>query len=319
MWRKLEPEDGTPDAIAIAVRLVSVSYNEAGRLLDGGEQVEAVPMAQPIRAWIEPFVAEHYKPYVKRKSKRNPLYERDDEGTAPKSGNRERLMSNTMNNKPDPAAPDAQPLSLKRWSQRKLEARRAERQDAAEPVIPPATPSPTPSQLSADDGASAPVTLPPIESLTPESDFTAFFSAKAPADDAVKRAALKVLLRDPRFNVMDGLDTYIDDYTREDPIPESVLRRMVQAQQFLAPEHREVPAPAQLGSVDAPPPLSADATPEAALPDTPSSLPAVDSTAQLQDSQQPGVPPAPLAAESADDVQHLPPIDPRPAARSGKA
>ncbi len=86
MWRKRESDDGTPDAIAIAVRLVSVSYNEAGRLLDGGEQVEAVPLAQPIRAWIEPFVAEHYKPYVKRKSKRNPLYERDDEGTAPKRG-----------------------------------------------------------------------------------------------------------------------------------------------------------------------------------------------------------------------------------------
>jgi hypothetical protein len=89
MWRAREP--GEIDAmfdpdIAIIPRLVSVSYNEAGRLLDGGEQVEAVALAPEIRAWIEPFVAEHYRPEPKRKSVRNPLYERDAVGgTAPKT------------------------------------------------------------------------------------------------------------------------------------------------------------------------------------------------------------------------------------------
>ena len=77
--------------------------------------------------------------------------------------------------------------------------------------------------------------LPPVHTLTPESDFTRFFDAKAPVDDALKRAALKALLRDPRFNVMDGLDTYIDDYTRSDPIPEGVLQRLVQAHSFVTP------------------------------------------------------------------------------------
>ncbi len=227
-------------------------------------------------------------------------------------------MSNTMNRKPDPAAPGAQPLSLKRWSQRKLEARRAERQDAVEPVAPPGASSPTLAQTSAD-AASAPVKLPPVESLTPESDFAAFFSANAPTDDAVKRAALKVLLRDPRFNVMDGLDTYIDDYTREDPIPESVLRRMVQAQQFLAPEHREVPPTAQLDGAETPPALPGDVIPVAALPDTPPSTPAADPTAQLQDSLQPVIPPGPPAAEPTNDVQDSLPVDPSPTARTGKA
>ena len=178
----------------------------------------------------------------------------------------------TMNRKPDPAAPDARPLSFKRWSQRKLEARRGELPDKAEPATPPPAAATTPPPTNAD----APVTLPPIESLTPESDFTAFFSVKTPvddalkraghkaghSDDALKRAALKTLLRDPRFNVMDGLDTYVDDYTREDPIPESVLRRIAHAQQFLPPELREVPPPAQPESVDTPPSLSADITPE---------------------------------------------------------
>ena len=86
MWRNREPGDDSPDAVAIAAQLVSVSYNQAGRLLDGGEQVEAVPLAEAIRAWIEPFVAEHYKPTPKRKSKRNELYERDDGSPEPKSG-----------------------------------------------------------------------------------------------------------------------------------------------------------------------------------------------------------------------------------------
>jgi uncharacterized protein DUF3305 len=89
MWRNREAGDDAPDGIAIAAQLVSVSYNEAGRLLDGGEQVEAVPLAQAIRAWMEPFVVEHYKPEPKRKSKRNQLYERDrDGGPAPESNER---------------------------------------------------------------------------------------------------------------------------------------------------------------------------------------------------------------------------------------
>jgi hypothetical protein len=241
-----------------------------------------------------------------------------------------------MNRKPDPAAPDAQPLSLKRWSQRKLASRRAEQNGAAEPVALPAAPSAATAQTPAGAGTDAPVALPPIESLTPESDFTAFFSAKAPPDDAVKRAALKVLLRDPRFNVMDGLDTYIDDYTREDPIPESVLRRMVQAQQFLAPEHREVPPTAQLDGVDTPTARSADAAAEAAQIDPPTSQPAVDPTVHVQDSPQTaialpfaassdewqespqrGIPAAPPAAETTDAAKDSRDSDPPPAARSG--
>ena len=48
-------------------------------------------------------------------------------------------------------------------------------------------------------------------------------------DEGVKRAAMKKLFADPHFNVMDGLDTYIDDYGKPDPIPASMLRQMVQS------------------------------------------------------------------------------------------
>ena len=40
---------------------------------------------------------------------------------------------------------------------------------------------------------------------------------------------MKKLFSDPHFNVMDGLDTYIDDYGKADPIPLSMLRRMNQS------------------------------------------------------------------------------------------
>jgi hypothetical protein len=78
------------------------------------------------------------------------------------------------------------------------------------------------------------VELPPLESLTFESDFKAFMHSKV--EDALKRAALKKLFADPRFNVMDGLDTYIDDYTKADPFPEGLLARIEEVRdKLLAP------------------------------------------------------------------------------------
>lgn len=67
MWRNAEDGAMPP----VRPEIVTVSYNEAARLLDGGEQVEAVPMLPEILAWMSPFVAEHYKPEPKRKVRRN--------------------------------------------------------------------------------------------------------------------------------------------------------------------------------------------------------------------------------------------------------
>ena len=39
----------------------------------------------------------------------------------------------------------------------------------------------------------------------------------------------KLFASDPHFNVMDGLDTYIDDYNKFEPIPKSMLRQLVSA------------------------------------------------------------------------------------------
>jgi len=78
MCRLAEPEDTDPSAPRLCPKLVTVSYDEAARLLDGGEQVDAAPLPPEILEWMRPFVAAHYKPEKKRKVRRNELYERDD-------------------------------------------------------------------------------------------------------------------------------------------------------------------------------------------------------------------------------------------------
>lgn len=81
LWRMCEPgtmEEGGP---AARPELATVSYNEAARMLDGGEQVDSVPLPPAVREWMAPFVAEHYKPEPKRKvRRRDPLR---DEAPAP--------------------------------------------------------------------------------------------------------------------------------------------------------------------------------------------------------------------------------------------
>lgn len=78
-----------------------------------------------------------------------------------------------------------------------------------------------------DEDAPALPTLADVATLTRDSDYGRFVAVGV--DENVKRAALKKLFTDPHFNVMDGLDTYIDDYGKPDPVPVSVLRRLNQS------------------------------------------------------------------------------------------
>ncbi len=64
-----------------------------------------------------------------------------------------------------------------------------------------------------------------IDHLDP--DFSAFM--KPDVDPVVQQAALKKMFTDPHFNIMDGLDIYIDDYSKPDPLPPGMLERMVQS------------------------------------------------------------------------------------------
>ena len=71
------------------------------------------------------------------------------------------------------------------------------------------------------------LSLEDVKTLTQESDFTPFMARNVGPE--VRNAAMKKLFADPQFNVMDGLDIYIDDYSKSDPIPESMLRQMTSA------------------------------------------------------------------------------------------
>ncbi|HSV36534.1 MAG TPA: DUF3306 domain-containing protein [Ramlibacter sp.] len=112
---------------------------------------------------------------------------------------------------------------LGRWSRRKLDTKEG-REVEAEPVeaLPTAEP---PTQPVAP--APPPPTLEDVKALTPESDFTRFAARDVTPD--VKNAAMKKLFTDPRYNVMDGMDVYIDDYARPDPLPDAMLRQLASA------------------------------------------------------------------------------------------
>ena len=46
-----------------------VSYNEAARLLDGGESVDTIPMIDEHASWLQEFVNENYRPEPKKRHK----------------------------------------------------------------------------------------------------------------------------------------------------------------------------------------------------------------------------------------------------------
>ena len=90
-------------------------------------------------------------------------------------------------------------------------------ESATTPVAPAAALEPPEKLLSLED----------VKLLTKDSDFKPFMAHGVGPE--VRNAAMKKLFADPHFNVMDGLDIYIDDYSKADPIPESMLRQMTSA------------------------------------------------------------------------------------------
>jgi hypothetical protein len=121
---------------------------------------------------------------------------------------------------------------LSRWSQRKARVRSGQA-DAAVASAPPAGQGAPMPSLRVDPRPALledPVVLPTMDDvalLTRGSDFSRFVGPGV--DPGVSNAAMKKLFSDPRYNVMDVLDTYIDDYGRPDPISLSTLRQMHQS------------------------------------------------------------------------------------------
>jgi hypothetical protein len=129
---------------------------------------------------------------------------------------------------------------LGRWSRRKLEAEQGKPLPAEPPVeevaaeatptedAPAAVEPPNPVAQLAEPAPELPTpTLEDVRALTADSDFSRF-AARGVAPE-VQNAALKKLFADPRYNVMDGLDVYIDDYSKPDPLPTHIARQLAGA------------------------------------------------------------------------------------------
>ena len=124
---------------------------------------------------------------------------------------------------------------LSRWSRRKLDVAK----EAAPPK--PAPPLPAAASPAVVQGAAKPE-LPSVDTLKGlASEYKEFL--RPDVDEKLRQAALKKLFHDPHFNVMDGLDTYIDDYSKPDPIPEAMLRTLSHAKGLLFDEKKEETQP----------------------------------------------------------------------------
>lgn len=150
-----------------------------------------------------------------------------------------------------------------RWSRQKAQSQAQAQVQAQTPLAPAVLPgvtaaasptaavaapvlAPAPAPISSPDPAAP--TLADVAQLTPQSDFAPYMGRTV--TQAVKNAALKKLFADPHFNVMDGLDIYIDDYSIPSPLSPEELKNMVAAQFVKLVEE---PPPTEPASADAAP------------------------------------------------------------------
>ena len=188
---------------------------------------------------------------------------------------------------------------LARWSRRKagIASPADERSDVPH-AAPAETTSVAPSTATSPDAASceptqvadaaeaapqlpAP-TLADVAALTRESDYARFMAPGV--DSGVRNAAMKKLFSDPRFNVMDRLDVYIDDYNTPDPLPLEMLKKLRQSEMLgLFRDDAAAATPAAAGAaIEA----SADNAGIAASPPSPpgaQSAPSTDASLRAED------------------------------------
>ncbi len=165
-----------------------------------------------------------------------------------------------------------------RWSRQKAQAKvqpLAEVSPAPVVAVPvttvPEAPAPVLAVQPTPATDPAPPTLDDVAQLTPQSDFAPYMGRTV--TQVVKNAAMKKLFADPHFNVMDGLDIYIDDYSIPSPLSPEDLKNMVAAQFIkLVDDPAAVPAPLA-PDVIAPADALASSEPEPELQPAPEPIP----------------------------------------------
>lgn len=149
---------------------------------------------------------------------------------------RERLRSSPDGAKDERDVPD-EPF-LRRWSRLKADSavRPADVADADVPA--PAPGGPAPAARGDVPAESEPETLPPgdedmppVESLTGDSDFSGFMSPRVSA--ALRKQALRKLFRSSKFNVISELDDYTEDFRNYPALGDLVTADMKHAAKVL--------------------------------------------------------------------------------------
>lgn len=165
------------------------------------------------------------------------------------------------------AAEDDSSNFFSRWSRRKVQVRTGEPLPPEPAPVKPAAPvsvavPPVAAETAATEAApaeQAPVlTLDDVARLTPESDYSSFVARGVPAD--VRNAAVKKLFTDPHYNVMDGLDIYIDDYSKPSPMTAADMAKMVGAQFLKLVDDPNEVKPTPTTTADTPPAAQHDTT-----------------------------------------------------------
>jgi len=108
---------------------------------------------------------------------------------------------------------------LRRWSRRKLEG--ALRSGPATDVKQVALPLPAPETLDFD------------------ADFSVFMQEGV--DGEARRNALRKLFMTDHYRVMDGLDVYVEDYSRPTLLPSDLLQTLDHAQALLKKTEESIP------------------------------------------------------------------------------
>jgi hypothetical protein len=177
-----------------------------------------------------------------------------------------------------PPEPGAQEPFLRRWARRKEEARAtpARQPGPTQPAPPNAAEPPAAGEVPVgqqaaigppDEAAGQPPELPSLESLTEDSDYSAFMRAGVSPD--LRRDALRKLFRSGKYAAVDPLDPYRTDFGKYAPLGDIVtadmkfhaerllrqeLERMAEAADPDSPDTGQATASASSGSSATSPP-----------------------------------------------------------------
>jgi hypothetical protein len=114
-------------------------------------------------------------------------------------------------------------------------------------------------ETAASDGAAVPpLELPPLETLTAESDFGAFMQPGV--DGALRRAALRKMFRNPIYGTVDELDPFRADFAAFTPLGDTITSDMKFHAERLLREQLEKAAESTEGAGTATPEADQTAT-----------------------------------------------------------